>query len=267
IFIGDRAFKGDRNLKRVRLSPNTLEIGAEAFAGCVVLEDIVVPQSILEIGAGAFDGCLALADGEGYIMLGGACHGNVDPSLTDVRVPDRAESVAPGAFREKKNIRFVTVPPSVTRVGPHAFAGCSGMREITLPASVHDLGAGPFDGCDALESIVAPGMGPEDFEGEDRLCAVLGYCRRPEVYSSSRASAYEDWIQDEGHALELLSAAIERNMSDAMRFFALSGHIPPDVYPQALDRAQRARRMEIVAILLDYRQNIPNENPMARFSI
>ena len=56
-------------------------------------------------------------------------------------------------------------------------------------------------------------------------------------------------------------------MPDAVRFFTRNRRVTAGVYSMALEEAQKNRRMEIVALLLDYRKDMPPENPMARFNI
>ena len=203
------------------------------------------------MGAGAFDGCEALADENGFVTLGGVCCGNITRD-SDLRVPEGVCAIAPGAFREKQSLIFLTLPGSVKRVGEAAFVCCRALREIVLPGCVTELGKAPFEGCDSLISIVAPGIPPEVFDtAPERVSAALGFCRREGSYDGRSRAAYERFLGD--YCVDILEAAVERNMPDALSYFTARRLIGRADFERVLEKAQRSRAMEIVALLLDYR--------------
>lgn len=57
IKIGEYAFAGCKNLKRIDLPDEVISIGYEAFKGCSGLTKITLPASLEEIGSKAFAGC------------------------------------------------------------------------------------------------------------------------------------------------------------------------------------------------------------------
>lgn len=167
-------------------------------------------------------------------------------------MPEGVRAIAPGAFREKQNLIFLTLPESVERVGDSAFACCRALREIVLPAGVGSLGPEPFEGCDSLVSIVAPGMPPESFGTlSERVSAAVGYCRRGEGYPERTRAAYECFLGE--RCADILEAAIDRNLPDAVRYFTARCLIGRADFERVLEKAQKSRAMEIAALLLDYR--------------
>ena len=198
-------------------------------------------------------------------MIGDVCCGYIGDG-SSITVPDKASAIAPGAFRENKRILFLTVPDTVEKIGANAFRDCRLLRELRLPKSISELPPGALDGCEALQSITAPGMLPERFgRREDRVSAVIGFCRAWEEYSASADAAYRGWVSE--NAQMLLSAVIDRNMPDAVRFFTENALIDRESYLAALEKAQTARAMEIVALLLDYGKHLSSEDMFDKYDI
>ena len=109
-------------------------------------------------------------------------------------------------------------------------------------------------------------MLPERFgRREDRVSAVIGFCRTWKEYSASADAAYRGWVSE--NAQMLLSAVIDRNMPDAVRFFTENALIDRESYLAALEKAQTARAMEIVALLLDYGKNLSSEDMFDKYDI
>ena len=211
------------------------------------------------------DVCAALAEKDGFVMIGDVCCGYIGDG-SSITVPDKASAIAPGAFRENKRILFLTVPDTVEKIGANAFRDCRLLRELRLPKSISELPPGALDGCEALQSITAPGMLPERFDRrEDRVSAVIGFCRAWKEYSASADAAYRGWVSE--NAQMLLSAVIDRNMPDAVRFFTENALIDRESYLAALEKAQTARAMEIVALLLDYGKNLSSEDMFDKYDI
>lgn len=259
------AFMGDGELVSAFIPESVKIIGAEAFARCGKLREISLPGGIEDIGAAAFSGCAALAEKDGFVMIGDVCCGYIGDG-SSITVPDKASAIAPGAFRENKRILFLTVPDTVEKIGANAFRDCRLLRELRLPKSISELPPGALDGCEALQSITAPGMLPERFDRrEDRVSAVIGFCRAWKEYSASADAAYRGWVSE--NAQMLLSAVIDRNMPDAVRFFTENALIDRESYLAALEKAQTARAMEIVALLLDYGKNLSSEDMFDKYDI
>ena len=185
----------------------------------------------------------------------------------DVRVPEGVEAIAPGAFAARRGAVFITVPESVSSIGEGAFAQCAGLKEIKFGAQVTSLGREPFAGCDSLESIIAPGMTPGSFGSRgEQVSAVIGFCRCPETYSGEVKAEYERWMEQ--NTAMLIEASVERNMPDAVRYFTARRLINSADFEAALEKAQRANAMEIVALLLDYRAVLPEgENIFDKFEL
>ena len=55
--IGERAFKGLKNLTSIKLPAKLENIGSKAFYGCENLQEVFIPKTIKAIGKSAFEKC------------------------------------------------------------------------------------------------------------------------------------------------------------------------------------------------------------------
>ncbi len=58
--IGEWAFSGLDNLKKITIPNSVKEYGGNAFAGCNALEQILISESVEKVGCTAFAGCASL---------------------------------------------------------------------------------------------------------------------------------------------------------------------------------------------------------------
>ncbi len=89
--IGNSAFSGLSNLKKVTFTENVESIGNNAFSGCIGLDEIVFPRNVTEIGKEAFLNC---------------------SSLTNITIPENVTAVGSGAFLGCSGLKY-NVPISV----------------------------------------------------------------------------------------------------------------------------------------------------------
>lgn len=122
-----------------------------------------------------------------------------------IRIPDTVEtedgtvcrvtSIAPGAFRNNKNIKkiyignyvetiganafykcknltTITIGKNVTVIGSNAFSGCGKLTSLTLPSKVKKIGSNAFYGCKSLKKmniqttrLTSKGLGKKAFKG------------------------------------------------------------------------------------------------------
>ena len=151
--IGERAFRGCSNLKRITIPDSVTNIGERAFDGCSNLKRITIPDSVTSIGKDAFSSC---------------------SSLTSINIPDGVTSIGQYAFSYCSSLTSVTIGNSVTSIGDSAFDGCSSLTSISIPDSVTSIGRSAFSGCSSLTSISVPFVGAsrDAKNGHDQ---VLGY--------------------------------------------------------------------------------------------
>lgn len=100
--IGDRAFRGCKELTSMEIPLSVTNIGERAFWGCRGLTLVAIPDFVTSIGNAAFVNC---------------------SRLTSVTIPNSATSIAMEAFLNCECLTSVEIPNSVTTIGDYAFCG------------------------------------------------------------------------------------------------------------------------------------------------
>ena len=106
--IGGNAFQNCSNLQNLKLSSTLTTIEDNAFQNCSKLKSFTIPQTLTTIGDNAFEGCLALTE----------------------LVSDGIEQIGTSAFKDCTGLINVTIPESLSTIGDYAFNGCTNLTEI-----------------------------------------------------------------------------------------------------------------------------------------
>ena len=169
--IGDNAFYGNKELKRISISKNVESIGGRAFSDCTNLTSFNLRSysKLRSIGMHAFTGC---------------------ESLTSISIPEYVESIDTRAFMDCRSLTTFSVdaknpyyesssgvlfnkgkttlvnfpngksgsysiPSSVTTIGEYSFACTRNLTSVTIPSSVKTIGQRGF-AYSTLPSISVP---------------------------------------------------------------------------------------------------------------
>lgn len=138
--IGDGAFTGNTNIRRVTLPDTVSEIGTGCFYGCSSLVEITLPAGVTAVPDYAFCDCAALAR---------------------VLLPDGIRSIGEDAFGGCCTLAAVSLPDALETIGPNAFAECAGLSTVTVPARVTSIAGEAFRDCASLSSILFLSAGTE----------------------------------------------------------------------------------------------------------
>ena len=155
--IGDLAFRGYENLKKVVINEGVEKIGNEAFAWCENLIKVQIPESVIDVGEGAFKNCLSLQVVNLPSMIKEIKKDTfLNTFLTDeINIPQNVEFIAENAFSQS-NIKRITIPNKVTEIGKRAFYRCNHLEEIAFGEKLNKIEQGAFIGCDELKEIELP---------------------------------------------------------------------------------------------------------------
>lgn len=144
--LGNYAFKGCTELKKVTMGEGLSKIGTETFAGCLQLQTVELPYSVSKIGVGAFANCKELTNV------------NLDP----VKPGTGDRLIGEGAFYNCKlgNLNFGST--SLGTIGKGAFAtdmpGSDGLTQVDMSkAGFTTIEDQAFSGRSALKTIIMPG--------------------------------------------------------------------------------------------------------------
>ena len=115
--ISDRAFKGNKNVTKVKIGSGITKIGKNAFYGCRNLKTVTVGKNVVEINAKAFYKCT---------------------SLTKVTIPAKVRKIGKSAFYGCRKLKLVNVQTKKLtdkRVGAKAFQNVHTKARIKVPAA------------------------------------------------------------------------------------------------------------------------------------
>ncbi len=143
--IGDKAFKGYKNVANVSF-PSTLDsIGSNAFMGCSSLTALTFNEGLTYIGKDAFNNLL---------------------NLSDVVFPSTLDKIDDGAFFKNLNLKNIQLNNGLRYIGTAAFAWDSQsdikLNTLKIPSTVKYIGPAAFNnhtyGDIYFTSTVAPLM-------------------------------------------------------------------------------------------------------------
>lgn len=136
--IGDYAFLGCTNLRRIKLPSTVTILGEGAFRECSALEYMELPDAIRKLPRYLFAAC---------------------KSLGCVKLPPRLQDIAAHAFVYCENLAEIDIPGTVSHIGSNAFSRCLNLKEVKLPSSITELESYAFSDCIALTKAQLPANG------------------------------------------------------------------------------------------------------------
>lgn len=116
--IGEYAFAGCKNMKKMIVPNNISNIGYDAFRKCESLEEITICGNIDKISDSLFYGC---------------------SSLKTITLPNGITEIGECAFFDCSNLEEIDIPEGVTHIGVYAFSGCFNLKKIVLPRSLSSV--------------------------------------------------------------------------------------------------------------------------------
>ena len=123
-----------------------LAVGESAFAGHTEIRRVILPGSIESIGENAFRGCTALAQVA-------VAEGEQAAARALSEAPGGLLSVGDGAFEGCAALADFALPYGLEYIGSRAFAGTA-FTEITIPNTVDFVGSAAFGACGSLATII-----------------------------------------------------------------------------------------------------------------
>lgn len=158
--IGDFAFARS-NLTSIVIPEGVTHIGYGAFYHCNNLSNVTIPSSVTEIDGYAFDNTPYISNfksnisGDGFLTVGDGILLAYSGSNPVVNIPEGVKTIAPGVFREHKEITGVNLPSTVTVIGEDAFRDCSSLSSVTGGNNIKSIGDRAYMGC-PLSSLTVP---------------------------------------------------------------------------------------------------------------
>lgn len=117
--------------------------------------------------------------------------------VTELEIPASVQLIGDSAFRECRNLKYVSLPEALCEIGAYAFRDCDMLENIVMPADMRypdgssgKIGIGCFEGCGLLREIVIPeGITVIDANAFHN-CAALESVTLPRSIRAVRSSAF-----------------------------------------------------------------------------
>lgn len=164
--IGDYAFLGCENLRKLSLPRSLTSLGEGSFRECSRLKEVEIPSGVVKLPPYLFYWCEGLekvAMPRHLKSIGRSCFGYCG-ALEEVDIPSGVKNIGSNAFSCCRSLREVSLPASVNELESYAFSDCSNLRRITFPANSALLGELILSGCDSLEDIYEFSVTPPKFD-------------------------------------------------------------------------------------------------------
>ncbi len=192
MYIGEEAFKDNKNIKKIIIPSSVVDIRARAFLNCTALEEVyfvstekqaIADADIAMIYENAFEGCINLKkvdfSNTKTVTLAQNCFAGCT-NLTEVVDMPSIGTMHHRAFANTaltsvdlsglhmsgkyvfdgcKNITEVKTD-KFTAIGDYMFNDCTGLRNV-IEINTSKIGVGAFNGCTNLQGIKFTGKGIE----------------------------------------------------------------------------------------------------------
>jgi len=148
VTVGESAFYGCRQLRKLTFGKNTAILGDYAFANCSALEKVNLPASLTTIGDEAFSHC---ENNTGYTVAAGNPNFSSDSRGVLFNKDKTVLILAPMTLQGS-----YTAPGSVTRVANSAFTYCYNLEKLVFGNQLTTLEDRAFYCCYNLNSVTLP---------------------------------------------------------------------------------------------------------------
>ena len=177
--IGANFFKGNTNIKNIKIANGIKSIGSSAFESCKNLKSVILPESLESIEDSVFSGSgikeLHLPNSVKEIG-DDLCMGCKE--LNKVVLSDSLTEIPGWAFSHCPRLKFVILPKKIKVIKSNAFTECqmkyidlpegleiietdafyqSSLRKIILPQSIKSIGTNSINGGSLRTVIILPG--------------------------------------------------------------------------------------------------------------
>lgn len=156
--VGDYAFYGNLNIKKVIIPEGITVLGKGAFANCNELREVTLPETLRKIDNAAFFACTRLNE----ISLPDNITGIGDgafyfcESLKSVEFPANLATTGEFVFGYCRNLETVTVNDRLTAISPQSFIGCRELKSVKLHDNIKTIGRKAFMNCISLTDVNLP---------------------------------------------------------------------------------------------------------------
>lgn len=175
MYIYEECFLNNKTITSFEVPEDVIQIGERAFFGCTELKRIKFPKSLTLVGNSAFENCKKLETIDMTdalsVIFGNRCYYGCT-SLKEIINAKRLTSIWDYTFAGCTALESLDIS-NLVQVGKYSFAGCSKLSDLTI-SRYTVIGEGMFFGCSALKNVVIPAqeIGKNAFYACDGLTSV-----------------------------------------------------------------------------------------------
>ena len=151
-YIKDHIFKRFKNLERIVIPGDAIEISNLAFADCPKLKKIDILNSVNKIELDAFVGCR---------------------SLTSINIGGDVSSIAIYAINRCRNLTSINIAGNVGKILGCAIQYCDNLTSINIGGNVNRINPKAISDCERLVSIIVGGRVGKMFNNSFKDCPNL----------------------------------------------------------------------------------------------
>ena len=149
--------------------PGTVEsIGEKAFKGCKNLEKVTIFSENLVMSSRAFMACDKLADENGFIVVKDMLFDYIGQE-EHVTIPDGVVTIGGSCFASNKTVKTILCPSSTTTIQDFAFIACNNLESITMPHNLAEIGDSELEAYDKLTIYAPAGSFAEQYAKEKNI--------------------------------------------------------------------------------------------------
>lgn len=254
--IGGNAFEGC-TAKIVVLPKGIKEIKARVFQGSKI-ESIDIPGNVKSTGMVAFGYCYNLKNvvlQEGVEVLGARafeCCG----TLESVQLPTSLTTIEREAFLRCKTLREISIPENVKEMGRDVFLGCENLKILRLPVTMKTFDMKILGVCPTLLALVTPGIKPEILPVKLQKIAAAGFLIASNEGAFPKGEVFDAWEEYAKKSIvKKPQAYYDVALEETMILNALMSQnlIPLKDIDSLIETAREKRKIEVVALLMDYK--------------
>ena len=245
--LGHSAFRYCRMLKKAKFPEHLVEIPHDTFNDCGKLREVILPHDTEVIGAHAFE--------EGAFVT---C-----VSLEKVHLPKGLEVVERKVFYRCTNLKELHFPKRVTEFGKGIFSQCSALKRVYIEGNPVDEEVfqdwDMWTTCYDMEEIIAPNMRITRFAKEWRMWAAAGLADYLVEQGDVRSEILDSYVKDLKENRSSYEVLLLENKK-LLQFFIHYNLLAEQAVNRLLDQSLQKSDMEIRSMLLNYQDEIQNED-------
>ena len=175
--VADAMFERAESLLEVNIGNSVERIGERAFRGSRNLESVTISKNVAYIGSAAFENTQWLSkQKDEFFVVGKGVLLKYNGKSAEVVLPKNIKVIA-DAFNSSSKLESITIGNNVTAIAEYAFNGCLNLKTVILEGKIETIGNCAFLGCTALETITLPktlkSVGDNAFSGCSSLKTVI----------------------------------------------------------------------------------------------